>query len=77
NGKLLSLGGSHSINAFHNESYYGDLSAILIQNLPFWVQIMRTPEMNIALMDKWDEKIERMAQETIKENVTNISGVPS
>ncbi len=77
NGKLLSLGGSHSINSFHNESYYGDLSAILIQNLPFWVQIMRTPEMNIALMDKWDEKIERMAQETIKENVTNISGVPS
>ena len=55
NGKLLSLGGSHSINSFHNESYYGDLSAILIQNLPFWVQIMRTPEMNIALMDKWDE----------------------
>jgi hypothetical protein len=77
NGKLLSLGGSHNINSFHNESYYGDLSAILIQNLPFWVQIMRTPEMNIALMDKWDEKIERMAQETIKVNVTNISGVPS
>jgi hypothetical protein len=76
-GKLLSLGGSHSINSFYNESYYGDLSAILIQNLPFWVQIMRTPDMSIALMDKWDEKIERMAQETIREDVTNISGVPS
>lgn len=76
-GKLLSLGGSHSVNAFNSESYYGDISAILIQNLPFWVKIMRTPDISIALMDKWDDKIERMAQETISENVTNISGVPS
>ncbi len=77
NGKLLSLGGSHSINSFSNDSYYGDLSAILIQNLPFWIQIMRTPDISIALMDKWDDKIELMARETIKEDVTNISGVPS
>lgn len=77
NGKLLSLGGSHSINSFSNDSYYGDLSAILIQNLPFWIQIMRTPDISIALMDKWDDKIEMMAKETIKEDVTNISGVPS
>ncbi|MBS1763852.1 MAG: GH3 auxin-responsive promoter family protein [Bacteroidetes bacterium] len=76
-GKLLSLGGSHSVSAFNSESYYGDISAILIQNLPFWVKIMRTPDISIALMDKWDDKIEKMAQETIKENVTNLSGVPS
>lgn len=77
NGKLLSLGGSHNINALSNDSFYGDLSAILIQNLPFWIQLFRTPDMSIALMDEWEEKIERMAQVTMHENVTNIAGVPS
>ncbi len=76
-GKLLSLGGSHRINSFSNESFYGDLSAILIQNLPFWIQLLRTPDMSIALMDEWEEKIDRMARVTMLENVTNISGVPS
>lgn len=77
NGKLLSLGGSHQINSFSNDSFYGDLSAILIQNLPFWIQLFRTPEISIALMDEWEEKIEMMANATSQEDVTNISGVPS
>ncbi|HQK98338.1 MAG TPA: GH3 auxin-responsive promoter family protein, partial [Bacteroidia bacterium] len=76
-GKLLSLGGSHQINASHNDSFYGDLSAILIQNLPFWIQLFRTPDRSIALMDEWEEKIEMMARATMNENVTNINGVPS
>lgn len=76
-GKLLSLGGSHRINSFSNESFYGDLSAILIQNLPFWIQLLRTPDLSIALMDEWEEKIDRMARVTMLEDVTNISGVPS
>lgn len=77
NGKLLSLGGSHKENPFDNDSIYGDLSAILIQNLPFWFQVFRTPDISIALMDEWEEKIERIAQSTMNEDVTNISGVPS
>ncbi len=76
-GKFLSLGGSHQINSFSNESFYGDLSAIIMQNLPFWIQLFRTPELSIALMDEWEEKIKKMADITIREDVTNISGVPS
>jgi hypothetical protein len=76
-GKGLTLGGSHRINNFSNQSYYGDLSAILIENLPFWVDLIRTPKQDIALMDKWEEKIKKIAESTIKENVTNIAGVPS
>lgn len=76
-GKSLGLGGSHHINEYNTESFYGDLSAILLQNLPFWVEIIRTPNLQIALMDKWEIKIEEMAKATIKENVTNLSGVPS
>jgi hypothetical protein len=45
--------------------------------MPFWGHIFRTPDLSIALMDKWEEKIEKMAQATIKENVSNIAGVPS
>ncbi len=76
-GKILSMGGSHQMTSFSNDSFYGDLSAILIQNLPFWIQFIRTPELSIALMENWEEKIEKMAHATMKEDVTNISGVPS
>jgi hypothetical protein len=76
NGKLLSLGGSHEAS-FDNEMFYGDLSAILIQNLPLWFQLFRTPDISIALMDEWESKIEQIALTTINEDVTNISGVPS
>jgi hypothetical protein len=76
-GKGLTLGGSNHINSLNNESFYGDISAILIQNLPFWAEFIRTPDISIALMDKWEEKIEIMARTTAHENVTNISGVPT
>ena len=78
-GKAIAMGGSHQIMEISNESFYyqGDLSAILIQNLPAWVEFMRTPNLSIALMEEWESKIEKMARATIQHNVTNISGVPS
>jgi len=76
-GKGLTLGGSHQIGEFQNATYYGDLSAILMENLPFWVHIIRTPDLSIALMDEWESKIDAMAHATIGEDVTNIAGVPS
>ncbi len=76
-GKGLIIGGSHQINNFSNESYFGDLSAILIENMPFYASILRTPKASIALLDNWEEKLEKMANATIKDNVTSISGVPS
>jgi len=77
-GKAIAMGGSHQITEVNNELYYqGDLSAILIQNLPGWVEFLRTPNLAIALMDEWESKIEMMAKATIQHDVTNISGVPS
>ncbi len=76
-GKGLVLGGSHSINPMNAEAQYGDLSAVLLQNSPFWGHWLRTPDLSIALMDEWEEKLEKMAQQTISENVTSISGVPT
>lgn len=76
-GKGLVIGGSHQINAINEEVHYGDLSAVLLQNMPAWAGRMRTPDLSIALMDKWEEKIEKLANNTIKEDVTSISGVPT
>ncbi len=75
-GKGLVIGGSHRINPMNKEAQYGDLSAVLLQNTPFWGHWVRTPDLSIALMDEWESKIEKLAQSTIKENVTSVSGVP-
>jgi len=78
-GKGLAIGGSQQINQFDasSNSYYGDVSAVIMKNLPFWAQLARTPSLEIALMQEWETKIEKMAYETVGENVTNIVGVPT
>jgi hypothetical protein len=76
-GKGLVVGGSHQINQVNETVQYGDLSAVLMQNAPFWGQWLRTPELSIALLDDWESKIEKLAQATANENVTSISGVPT
>jgi hypothetical protein len=77
-GKNLALGGSHQTDFFDDyESYHGDVSAIIIQNLPLWAELLRAPSTTIALMSKWEEKLELMAQSTMNENVTSLAGVPS
>ncbi len=77
-GKGLIIGGSHKLKEINQESYYtGDLSAILLQNMPFIGQVKSTPDLSIALMEEWESKIEQMARTTAKHNVTSLSGVPS
>ncbi len=76
-GKGLALGGSHVVSEFDNDAVYGDLSAILIQNMPFWAHIIRTPDISTALMNEWEEKLDKIARITATENVTSLSGVPS
>ena len=76
-GKSLVIGGSHQINQLNEEVHYGDLSAVVMQNSPFWTNWIRTPELSIILMDEWESKIEKLAQFTINENVTSMAGVPT
>ncbi|MCE2712415.1 MAG: GH3 auxin-responsive promoter family protein [Cryomorphaceae bacterium] len=77
NGKHLIVGGSAQINQLSADSYFGDLSAIIVKNLPWWAEIRRTPSKETALLSEWEEKIERMAKETIEEDVYILAGVPS
>jgi hypothetical protein len=78
-GKGLAIGGSHQNNPLNKNanSFYGDISAVIMKNLPFWAQYARTPGLDIALMDEWEKKIEKMALVTANENVTSLSGVPT
>jgi len=76
-GKCLMIGGSNQINQLNADSYFGDLSAVMLQNMPLAGQLFRTPELSIALMNEWEEKIEAIAHTTIHENVTYIAGVPT
>ncbi|WP_251621319.1 GH3 auxin-responsive promoter family protein [Odoribacter lunatus] len=77
NGKTLALGGSSEISATNTHCQYGDLSAILISNTPFWANFMKTPDASIMLMSNWEEKIEKICETTIKEDVRCLAGVPS
>lgn len=78
-GKGLAIGGSYRVNEFDptNSSNYGDVSAVIMQNLPPWAEFIRTPSLEVALMDNWEEKIEKLAKETTKVDVTQIAGVPT
>lgn len=76
-GKGLLIGGSHQINHFNEQSFYGDLSAVMMNNLPMLGTLLSTPRLDIALMPNWEEKIEKMAQATKDVDVTSISGVPT
>jgi hypothetical protein len=76
-GKSLGIGGSYGANPFNKNSYCGDVSAIIIANLPKWAEFGRTPSLKIALMNEWEAKIDKMAAVASKQNVTNISAVPT
>ncbi|MCI6159890.1 MAG: GH3 auxin-responsive promoter family protein [Prevotella sp.] len=76
-GRGLILGGSHVPNYNSRNTLVGDLSAILIENINPLVNLMRVPKKSTALLSDFEVKRERIAQETLHKNVTNISGVPS
>ena len=76
-GKALTLGGSHKVHNYNNNCYYGDLSAILIENIPFWTDFYRTPSTEISLIEEFGEKMDKIIEHSLGENVTSFAGVPS
>lgn len=75
-GKSLRLGGSKELYK-ENGTTFGDLSAILIDNMPFWAEFSSTPSSRVSLMSNWEVKMEAIVKETMEENVTSLAGVPS
>lgn len=75
-GKSLRLGGSKELYE-DNGTFFGDLSAILIDNMPFWAELSSTPSNRVSLMSEWESKLTAIINESIQENVTSLAGVPS
>lgn len=75
-GKSLRLGGSKELYE-DNGSFFGDLSAILIDNMPFWAELSSTPSNKVSLMSEWESKLKAIIKESAQENVTSLAGVPS
>jgi len=75
-GKSLRLGGSKELYE-DNGTFFGDLSAILIDNMPFWAELSSTPSSRVSLMSEWETKMNAIIKESIHENVTSLAGVPS
>lgn len=76
-GKGLSIGGSLRENPFNSQTKVGDVSAVIMHNLPTWAQYVRSPSLEVALLDKWEENMERMIIECADENITSLLGVPT
>lgn len=75
-GKGLRLGGSKEIYE-NNGTFFGDLSALLIENMPLWASFSSTPNNEVSLMGDWEKKMPAIIEETLKQNVTSLAGVPS
>ncbi len=75
-GKALRLGGSRALYE-ENNTYFGDLSAIMIDNLPLWAELVSAPSQKVSLMAEWESKMEAIVKETIREDIRSMAGVPS
>lgn len=75
-GKALVLGGSQQVNSIGEGIFTGDVSAILVKNLPWWAKKRRTPE-EISLIPEWDVKLQKLADYAINQDIRALLGVPS
>ena len=75
-GKALRLGGSKALYE-ENNTYFGDLSAIMIDNLPLWAELVSSPSQKVSLMAEWESKMEAIVKETLREDIRSMAGVPS
>jgi hypothetical protein len=76
-GKTLILGGSQTIHPLNDNTRYGDISAVMMSNMPALGHFLRAPEFSIALMSEWESKLQRIADTTLHQRITGIAGVPT
>jgi hypothetical protein len=76
-GKTLSLGGTHGPSPFGGAARAGDVSALIMQSLPSWAEYLRTPPLPLALLEEWEDKIERIARHVLTQDVRVLAGVPT
>lgn len=78
-GKIISIGGSHQVSPLGSHARYGDLSAVLLANMPSFYRLFRAPSLEIALIASWEEKLPRMVEALLRERhrIVGLAGVPT
>jgi hypothetical protein len=76
-GRGVMMGGSTQVNKLNENAQFGDVSAVLMRNMPLLAHLIKTPSLKVTLIEDYEEKIEMMARETMKRNITHIMGVPT
>ncbi len=76
-GKAITLGGSFQQMDGEAAVKCGDISAILMDCMPALGDMLKAPGKEVLLNNNWNEKLKLIAQHTVNENITSISGVPS
>ncbi len=74
--KNLRIGGSSELYQKY-DTRFGDLSAILIDNLPFYAEMKNIPNKEISLMSDWNVKMNAIINAARNEDVGSLTGVPS
>lgn len=76
--KTLLMGGSLERFEPHPRTLIGDVSAIMIHNMPTLGKMFFTPDLKTAILPDWEEKLEKMAQICAREErMVSIGGVPT
>ncbi len=76
--KTLLMGGSLDRFEPHPKTLIGDVSAIMIHNMPTIGKMFFTPDLKTAILPDWEEKLEKMAQICARdERMVSIGGVPT
>ena len=80
-GKNFLLAGNHHVYEANRNAIYGDVSALMIRNMPKVARPFFEPDLNIILRDDWESKIQLMAEVATRPDIapliTMIGGVPT
>ncbi len=76
-GRSFMLGGSTNLIEQVPGVFSGDLSGIAVKTMRWWAKQRYFPPADLALLQNWEEKIERLANESLTANIRMMSGVPS
>jgi hypothetical protein len=76
-GKSFMLGGSTDLVREADNVWSGDLSGIAVKRLPWWAKGFAFPPLDIALLTDWEEKLNRLAELSVKTDIRVLTGTPS
>ena len=75
NGKLIFLSGSPELERIGNIPT-GRLSGIVNHHVPSYLRANQLPSYETNCIEEWEEKLDKIVEETVKQNMTLISGIP-